>query len=90
LLLRPDNGPVLPRSADKMYKALLPKQPPRTILAEEATKLAQLLQVAGEYEAPQSSVHSHTFPAKSAWPHLPSPFGDFVPTFCVLLHELPQ
>ena len=66
------------------------KPPPRAARREAPVRSAQLLHGIGYGLSYQSSVHSHTFPARSAWPHFPSPFGDFEPTFCVLLHELPQ
>jgi len=62
------------------------KHPPRTTRLEATVSSAQLRHGI-EYEiAYRSSVHSHTFPARSDCAHFPSPVGDFEPTFCVLLH----
>ena len=84
-------GALPPRMAGRRYEAppetqkLLPRI---TRPGVSSVRWAQLSHD-GWYVALQSSVHSHTFPARSAWPHFPSPFGDFDPTFCGV-HDPPQ
>ena len=67
------------RAAVSWKVSAMSKEPPRSDRSPLGVVLAQsrhgFLNVAN-----QSKFHSQTFPERSAWPHLPSPFGDSKPT----------
>ena len=86
MLLPWSPGPAALRKADRRTEASTLKSPLRIARLELAVSSAQSLHGVGYKTQYQSSVHSLTFPARSDWPHLPSPVGDFDPTFCTPLH----
>src|SRR5438445_803230 len=73
-------GPSLLRRPTRRVDARKLKSPPRNTRNGVTARSAQSLHGFPYGLAFQSSVHSYTLPARSAWPHLPSPVDDSLPT----------